>query len=87
MCVLTSVEPCWSLDIYKNRAAKKLDLVKRERHCLFLYHYWVHPVFGFMNARIQSWFPFPIQICFASGRQKAWFLGYRPGGMRRLGGA
>ena len=68
VCVLTSVEPCWSYDIYKNRETKKLDLVKRERHCLFLYHYWMHPVFGFMNARIQSWFPFPIQICL-NGRE------------------
>jgi hypothetical protein len=43
VCVLTSVEPCWSFDIYKNRETKKLDVVKRERHCLFLYHYWMHP--------------------------------------------
>jgi hypothetical protein len=68
VCVLTSVEPCWSFDIYKNRETKKLDVVKRERHCLFLYHYWMHPLFGFMNARIQSWFPFPIQICL-NGRE------------------
>jgi len=53
VCVLTSVEPCWSFEIYRNRETKKLDVVKRERHCLFLYHYWMHPVFGFMNARIQ----------------------------------
>lgn len=68
VCVLTSVEPCWSFEIYRNRETKKLDVVKRERHCLFLYHYWMHPVFGFMNARIQSWFPFPIQICL-NGRE------------------
>jgi hypothetical protein len=68
VCVLTSVEPCRSFDIFKNRETKKLDLVKRERHCLFLYHYWIHPAFGFMNARIQSWFPFPIQICL-NGRE------------------
>lgn len=23
--------------------------------CLFLYHYLIDPVFGFMNARIQTW--------------------------------
>lgn len=68
VCVLTSVEPCWSFDIHKNREKKKLELVQRERHCLFLYHYFLHPVFGFMNARIQTWFPFPIQICL-NGRE------------------
>src|SRR5215469_7163186 len=36
--------------------------------CLFLYHYQIHPVFGFLNARIQTWFPFSIQICL-NGRE------------------
>lgn len=68
VCVLKSVEPCRSFDIHRNREKQKLELVVRERQCLFLYHYWMHPVFGFMNARIQSWFPFPIQICL-NGRE------------------
>ena len=68
VCVLTCVEPCWSFEIYRNRETKKLDLVPRPRKCLFLYHYWMHPIFGFMNARIQSWFPFSIQICL-NGRE------------------
>ena len=40
----------------------------RYRKCLHLYHYQVHPVFGFMHARIQTWFPFAIQICL-NGRE------------------
>ena len=68
VCVIKSVEPCWSYDIYRSREEKKLQLVKRPRQCLFLYHYQIHPVFGFMNARIQSWFPFPVQICI-NGRE------------------
>ena len=68
VCVLTCVEPCWSFEIYRNRETKKLDLVPRPRKCLFLYQYWMHPIFGFMNARIQSWFPFSIQICL-NGRE------------------
>jgi hypothetical protein len=68
VCVLTCVEPCRSFEVYRNRETKKLDLVSRPRKCLFLYHYWIHPVFGFMNARIQTWFPFPVQICL-NGRE------------------
>jgi hypothetical protein len=68
VCVLTCVEPCRSFEVYRNRETKKLDLVSRLRKCLFLYHYWIHPVFGFMNARIQTWFPFPVQICL-NGRE------------------
>jgi len=63
VCVLTCVEPCRSFEIYRNRDTKHLQLQPRVRKCLFLYHYAVHPVFGFLNARIQTWFPFSIQIC------------------------
>ena len=68
ICVLTSVEPCQSYEIYRNRELQKLELQPRIRKCLFLYHYWIDEVFGFMNARIQSWFPFSIQICL-NGRE------------------
>jgi hypothetical protein len=68
VCVLTCVEPCWSYEIYRNRETKKLELQRRYRKCLFLYHYGFHPRLGWMNARIQTWFPFPIQICL-NGRE------------------
>lgn len=68
IAVLTCVEPCKTFDIYRNREGKKLELVARERKCLFLYHYWLDPRFGFMNARIQTWFPFTIQVCL-NGRE------------------
>lgn len=68
VCVLKSLEPCMGADIHRDRAAKKLRPVLRPRKCLHLYHYWIDPVFGWMNARIQTWFPFSIQICM-NGRE------------------
>jgi hypothetical protein len=68
IALLTCVEPCWSYDIFRNREAKKLELRSRYRKCLSLYHYQIHPVVGFMHARIQSWFPFTIQVCI-NGRE------------------
>jgi hypothetical protein len=68
VCVLSCVEPCWSFEIHRNPATKHLELVPRRRQCLFLYHYWIHPRFGFMHARIQTWFPFPVQVCL-NGRE------------------
>lgn len=68
VCVLTCVEPCRSFEIFRNRETKHLQLLPRLRKCLHLYHYYVHPVLGFMNARIQSWFPLSIQICL-NGRE------------------
>lgn len=68
VCALTCVEPCWSFDVHRNRETKQLDLVQRSRKCLFVYQYWQHPEWGWMNARIQTWFPFSIQICL-NGRE------------------
>lgn len=68
ICVLRSVEPCQTFEIFRNAGEKKLELVARQRKCLFLYHYGVDPRFGFFNARIQTWFPFTIQICI-NGRE------------------
>jgi hypothetical protein len=42
--------------------------VPRRRECLHLYHYYIHPVLGFMHTRIQTWFPFSIQLCL-NGRE------------------
>lgn len=66
--VLTAVEPCLTFDIHRNREGKKLELQVRTRKCLFIYHYWIDATFGFMSARIQTWFPFRIQVCI-NGRE------------------
>ncbi|MCL2624156.1 MAG: winged helix-turn-helix domain-containing protein [Planctomycetaceae bacterium] len=62
VAVLTCVEPCRSFEIFRNKNEKKLEIVTRSRKCKFLYHYEIHPVFGLMYTRIQTWFPFNIQI-------------------------
>jgi hypothetical protein len=68
VCILTAVEPCLSYEIVRDPEAKRLQLLPRHRKCLHLYHYQIHPVLGFMHARIQTWFPFAIQICL-NGRE------------------
>jgi hypothetical protein len=61
--VFRRVEPCMSFQIHKNYRTKKLEITYRPRQCLHLYHYQIHPVFGFMHARIQTWFPFHVYVC------------------------
>jgi hypothetical protein len=68
IAILTCVEPCWSFDIRRNRDQHLLQLVPAERKCLHFYHYLIDPLFGFINARIQTWLPFKIQICL-NGRE------------------
>jgi hypothetical protein len=68
ICVLTAVEPCMSFEYHRSQDPLQRGLKLRPRKCLHLYKYYLHPRFGFMNARIQTWFPFNIQICL-NGRQ------------------
>jgi len=68
ICMLTSLEVCSSYDVNFNHTSQKLQLSARSRKCLHLYHYRKDPVFGFLHARLQTWFPFNIQICL-NGRE------------------
>jgi hypothetical protein len=68
ICILSTVEPCITYEIRRDRKARKLVLEPARRKCLHLYHYWIDPTFGFMSGRIQTWFPFSIQVCL-NGRE------------------
>jgi hypothetical protein len=68
VCVLSCIEPCRTFEVYRNRETRQLELVARTRKCLFLYHYWRHREFGFLNVRLQTWFPFSMQVCM-NGRE------------------
>ena len=68
ICVLTAVEPCMSFEYHRSADHKERGLRPRPKKCLHLYKYFVHPQFGFMSARLQTWFPFNVQICL-NGRE------------------
>jgi hypothetical protein len=68
ICVLRSIDPCKSFEVRKNPQLGKLELRYRQRKCVHLYQYQIHPVFGFMHARIQTWFPFYVSVCI-NGRE------------------
>lgn len=48
ICILTCVEPCTAFDVRFNKESQKLEIINRERKCLFIYFYYQHPEFGFM---------------------------------------
>jgi hypothetical protein len=66
--VFKCVEPCWTFEVHRNRQRKMLELQGKTGKCTFLYHYYLHPTFGLMHARIQTWFPFAMQI-YLNGRE------------------
>jgi hypothetical protein len=68
ICVLTAVEPCMSFEYHRSPNRDERGLRLRPRKCLHLYKYFLHPRFGFMNVRLQTWFPFHVQICL-NGRE------------------
>jgi hypothetical protein len=68
ICVLRSVDPCMSFHVRRNVNTRQLEVGYRPRKCMHLYHYQIHPIFGFMHARIQTWFPFRIHVCL-NGRE------------------
>lgn len=70
ICTLGVVEPCWSFQVHRNQDTQQLELQGVQRKCLHLYQYQIHPEFGFCHARIQTWFPFAMQICL-NGREWA----------------
>ena len=68
ICLLTAVEPCMSFEYHRSQNRAERGLKLRPKKCLHLYKYFIHPQFGFMSARLQTWFPFNVQICL-NGRE------------------
>jgi hypothetical protein len=58
--LLQCVEPCWSFDT--KSIDGRLTIRGEPSKCSALYHYYRHPRFGWMYVRLQTWFPFEIQI-------------------------
>ena len=63
ICLLSVVENCIAPMVKGNKASQKLEVVMAPRKCVWLYHYFNDPVFGFGHVRIQSWAPFNVFIC------------------------
>lgn len=68
ICVLTSVEPCYSFAVGPNAHTKHIELRRSWLKCLHQYLYFIDPVFGFGHLRLQTWFPFTMHVCI-NGRE------------------
>jgi len=68
IAVLSCVELCRSFNMGWDPERRYLELRSAARKCLHYYHYWIDPEWGFMHARLQTWFPFTIHVCL-NGRE------------------
>ncbi len=60
ICVFSSVEACQSFKLKYGEG--KPRLTPSMPRCLCLYFYYLDREFGFMHIRLQTWFPFTVQI-------------------------
>lgn len=67
ICTISAVEECFSIQPVKNDKGI-LELKRVKRKCLHYYFYLNDKYFGFMYFRLQSWFPFEVQI-YINGRE------------------
>lgn len=68
VCAMTTVEPCMSFEYHRSENHDERGLKLRPRKCLHVYRYFLHPTFGLIGTRLQTWFPFNIQI-WLNGRE------------------
>lgn len=68
IAVFSCVEPCRTWFARGNRATRKLELKLQWGKCIHLYFYWLHEPLGFLHLRLQTWFPFLLQVCL-NGRE------------------
>lgn len=67
ICTLSVVEYCQTLQpIKKDNGFLELSTVNRK--CKYYYFYYLDKNFGFMHVKLQTWFPFLIQI-YINGRE------------------
>jgi hypothetical protein len=70
VCALTAVELCTSYAIRVDPDTHKPVLQMCPRKSLYIYHYLIHPIFGFMSVCLQTWFPFTVHL-YLNGREWA----------------
>jgi hypothetical protein len=62
VCVLTAVEPCHTLTVGPHRETRRLEVRARPGKCLHIYFYLIDRQLGWLNLRLQTWFPFTVQV-------------------------
>jgi hypothetical protein len=68
IALFSAVEPCLSYAVRSDHRSKEIHMVLETRRCTHLYFYHMHPSFGLMHFRLQTWFPFTVDICL-NGRE------------------
>ncbi len=63
IAVFSALENCLSYSVRGDRQTKHIHMVLEPRKCLHLYHYFMHAQLGLCHVRVQTWFPFTVDLC------------------------
>lgn len=63
IAVLGAVEPCSVMTVRANHHTQRLEPVHEYRKCLHFYHYFEDSTLGRCHVRVQSWYPFTVDVC------------------------
>ena len=66
--VLSAVEICNTMTVKPNHESQKLEVTSRPTKCKHYYFYYNDDEFGLMYLKIQTWFPYNVQI-YINGRE------------------
>ena len=69
IAIFSALENCLSYSVRGNRQTKHIHMVLEPRKCLHLYHYFLHEELGLCHVRVQTWFPFTVDLCL-NGRER-----------------
>lgn len=59
---LSAVEICNTMTVKPNKETQKLEVTSRPTKCKYYYFYYNNDEFGLMYLKIQTWFPYNVQI-------------------------
>ena len=68
ICVFSTLECCPTFTVRGKWQTQRLEVVQRKSKCLHFYFYYLDAELGFIHVRLQSWFPFQIQV-YVNGRE------------------
>jgi hypothetical protein len=68
IAIFSAVEPCLSYSVRGDHQTKQIKLVLQTRKFTHFYHYYLHQQFDLLHVRVQSWFPFSVDVCL-NGRE------------------
>ncbi len=69
IAIFSALENCLSYSVRGDRQTKHIHMVLEPRKCLHLYHYFLHEELGLCHVRVQTWFPFTVDLCL-NGRDR-----------------